>query len=404
MVNIPLKDMKKCYKCEIALTEKNKSVEHIIPNACGGKLKSDKLLCQACNSQLGSSYDSELSMQLNFLANFLNIKRDRGVPQDIKGVYIDSGDPAVIRPDGGHGLSRHVIIEEKHKNHIEIGIKSRNNKERERIISSLKKKYPNLDSDDISDNPSELIPSGPISFISSIPVGSKRAVLKSVINYFILIGGHREYIKHLLPYIEGATNLNVIYFFYPDEIIYNSPNTEVTNLIRIVGNPYEKILYAYVELFNVYNYLAILNDSYTGEPVDKMYCHDLLSNKEMTPNLDFTFGRSYLIEVFNAKNECKKQNFLNRMNRVISIAMDRHLIKNAEKAIIETLKENTLENGNFSCSDDEIFAKIESRISSLAVPHFSLEMLNEPPPENVEQRNKWLMDRRKQNEQDEGSH
>ena len=41
-------------------------------------------MCKKCNSNTGQNVDSELSKQLNFFANMLNIRRDRGEPQEFK--------------------------------------------------------------------------------------------------------------------------------------------------------------------------------------------------------------------------------------------------------------------------------------------------------------------------------
>lgn len=75
--------MKRCYICGEELTKDNTSVEHIIPNSIGGKLKSKELICKKCNNKLGHSTDNELAKQLEFFTNFLNINRERGKPNDI---------------------------------------------------------------------------------------------------------------------------------------------------------------------------------------------------------------------------------------------------------------------------------------------------------------------------------
>ena len=62
-----------CYICGEELTKSNESEEHIIPNAIGGKLKSNKLICKKCNNQLGNDIDYKLTKQLDFFSNFLNI-------------------------------------------------------------------------------------------------------------------------------------------------------------------------------------------------------------------------------------------------------------------------------------------------------------------------------------------
>lgn len=49
-----------CYNCGTTLNNKNRSAEHIIPNAIGGKRKGYNLLCKTCNEQLGQTIDREL--------------------------------------------------------------------------------------------------------------------------------------------------------------------------------------------------------------------------------------------------------------------------------------------------------------------------------------------------------
>jgi len=77
----------KCYVCEVEITSENETEEHILLNAIGGKLKSKKLICKSCNSEFGSEIDDTLARQLNPIANLLDIKRDRGNPQNVKGTY-----------------------------------------------------------------------------------------------------------------------------------------------------------------------------------------------------------------------------------------------------------------------------------------------------------------------------
>ena len=43
--------MNNCYLCRQVLSKENESVEHIIPNSIGGRLKSKKLLCKKCKDK-----------------------------------------------------------------------------------------------------------------------------------------------------------------------------------------------------------------------------------------------------------------------------------------------------------------------------------------------------------------
>ncbi len=67
-----------CYSCNVTLNKRNKSVEHIIPNAIGGKRKAYNLLCKSCNEHFGKTIDNVLAAQLGRFGFLLNIPLDRG--------------------------------------------------------------------------------------------------------------------------------------------------------------------------------------------------------------------------------------------------------------------------------------------------------------------------------------
>ncbi len=69
--------MSNCYLCNNILNKKNTSKEHILSNACGGRLKSYKLLCKTCNEKMGADFDSELARQISHFSVSPDIKRDR---------------------------------------------------------------------------------------------------------------------------------------------------------------------------------------------------------------------------------------------------------------------------------------------------------------------------------------
>src|SRR5690348_12113276 len=106
-----------CYVCNTYLTQENETEEHIILNAIGGKLKSKKLICKGCNSKFGSNIDDKLAQQLNTVSNLLNVKRDRGKPQNVKGKYQNK--EIIIEPGGRMKLARPYIDKGEKVIHIE---------------------------------------------------------------------------------------------------------------------------------------------------------------------------------------------------------------------------------------------------------------------------------------------
>ncbi|GAL13836.1 hypothetical protein JCM19233_4843 [Vibrio astriarenae] len=68
----------KCALCDVEITEKNDTKEHLIPNAIGGRKKVKGFICENCNNASGDDWESELAKQLNPLSLFFGISRERG--------------------------------------------------------------------------------------------------------------------------------------------------------------------------------------------------------------------------------------------------------------------------------------------------------------------------------------
>jgi len=65
-------------------------VEHIIPQAIGGRLKA-RLYCKECNGIFGEALDDEISKQFDWVGTILNIKRERGKVQPYEVTDVKSG-------------------------------------------------------------------------------------------------------------------------------------------------------------------------------------------------------------------------------------------------------------------------------------------------------------------------
>ena len=204
--------MKKCYICCEELTKDNDSVEHIIPNAIGGKLKSKELICKKCNSKLGHSTDNELAKQLEFFTNFLNINRERGKPNDI--IFTEKGtNKEYRRKANGEFIPKNKVevkeIIEGNKRILNIISTNKKNvlKEAEHIYKKLNLKNKDIENDlkYTKHNLNEMH--------TSLTFGGeniKLALYKIAINFFIYSGGDRKYIEHLIDCLiqNNANNTN----------------------------------------------------------------------------------------------------------------------------------------------------------------------------------------------------
>ena len=326
-----------CYRCEVEITIDNEADEHIILNACGGRLKSKALLCKICNSTFGETFDAQLAQQTNDLANLLLIKRARGIPQPIKGTHSKTGEEYLLQFGGEPVLSKPKVSEKIEGAKINLSIIANNEKKFRQVLSGLKrKKYPQLDIEKTIESAqrSSKYLDDPISFKSTI--GGKEAfksIVKTAINYFILKKGERVYIKHLLAYLENKEELDVVWIHYPDDLIYAPIENEVSHIIKVVGNPTEKILYAYIELFNLHNFIVKLNDNYDGQYINETYVFDVINTEELNKVIPLDYSREHILGLFSNKDSKPFRKIQNGYERIMSIAMQRQSSNQIEKII-----------------------------------------------------------------------
>ncbi len=144
--------MSKCYRCDVDITPENKTVEHIIINACGGRLKSKDLLCKNCNSIFGNTIDKALAEQTNVFSNLLAIERERGEPQFIKAKLGITGEEYNLLYDGNAKLSKPVVIKTVERDQANVSIRARDVKELKQIIEGFKRKNPKIDVGEVLKN------------------------------------------------------------------------------------------------------------------------------------------------------------------------------------------------------------------------------------------------------------
>lgn len=299
--------MKNCYVCGCELIKENQSLEHIILNSIGGKLKSKKLLCKDCNSRFGGNIDNVLSEQLNIFANLLNIKRETGSPQPIKGIQENTNEQYVMETGGKLEKSKPAVEIIKDNKEIKINIVARSINETRKILNNLKRKYKQINVDDLiknAESKSEYI--GNLMFNTSFG-GDKsfRSVCKTAVNYYLSTGGKKEYIEQLIPYINGEIDLNIVNFYYQSS---NMRKLErITHSITIKGDKKNKLLYAYVEFFGVCKFIVLLNGNYTGKPVTEKYSYDVIRAKEIKSNIEINLGLDEITDAINGKElSCNK--------------------------------------------------------------------------------------------------
>ena len=308
--------MGKCYLCGTEITDKNKTIEHIVLNSIGGRLKSSKLICKTCNSTFGNTFDSKLSKQLEFFANFLDIKRERGVVQEIEMFRESTGEKYKVTSKGIPIPAKPTIEEINKGSATEIKIKARSKKELTGILIGLKKKYPNINVEQFIENANSVKEyiSEPLHI--TLTIGGKEsmpAILKMAINYYIEKTEDIESVKNAIEDLKHNSTDKVEPIIL-SEPLFNLSKDEITHSIFVKGSREEKKLYAIIELYSVIQFIVKLSDNYNGNSIQDLYVYDVLKNEEISkeilkvPSFDFIFSFEYPLSKSNFSIMQKKMN------------------------------------------------------------------------------------------------
>jgi len=326
--------MYKCYDCGDWLITENESVEHIIPNAIGGRLKSKKLLCKKCNTKFGETIDAEFAKQLDTLCALFSVKRDRNKEYVIKNAITDKGDRYHL-VDG--------LIPIPVKPTIEIGennvyVSARNEKEIKHILKKLKEKLPTLDLTDVENKLNRHQDFMDEAVTMNISVGGEtflKAVAKIAINAYLHFNGKAIYANKAISFINNKIdNNNIVHWYYPENSLFFE-NDEVSHLIHLKGCVTKKILYVYLVLFSAYGFIVNLSDCYDDAEFCINYTYDVVKNTKIE--------RSYEID-YNGRLEGDNTILNRRFIEFIQNALDRVLkishIQQSKATISDIAKES----------------------------------------------------------------
>jgi hypothetical protein len=340
-----------CYLCGHELTDNNRSEEHILLNSIGGRLTSSHIICKECNSTFGSTFDAELSAQLNFYANFLMIKRERGNPPPVLMINESTGERYFIDHEGVPIIEKPRVEQKKTDAKVEISITARNIEEARKILNGLSKKYKNLDVEEFLKKAQHVEKqiTEPLHII--LTVGGKDsmpAILKMALNYYIDKTGDNVSVRKAVDDLKN-NKITRVEPIISECRLYDLDETEISHSIYLRGSYSEHKLFAVIELFNAVHFIVKLSEEYNGNDYEELYVFDVLECKEKNkiikyhPTYDFIFAFEY------PKSNPNFQIMRDANNRIMSIAMQRqqsaYTNKMIKKAWDETINESIPEGG-----------------------------------------------------------
>jgi hypothetical protein len=116
-------------------------VEHIIPQAIGGKLKA-RLYCKSCNETIGATLDNEVSRQFGWVATLLNIKLERGKTRPYEVRDLKTGTKLLCDGKSLRRKSTAVKVASKTGKKLDFAdVTARSEQELKQICSSIQRRY-----------------------------------------------------------------------------------------------------------------------------------------------------------------------------------------------------------------------------------------------------------------------
>jgi len=270
----------KCYLTGAEITEDNKSLEHILPNALGGQLKSRSILCSEANLQLSELIDTPFNKIFELIHRRLPLDKDRPSNTGIVGIHQKHKEEIIFKGNKCFPL-KPIFDNEKNV------LYAQSEKIGNGYIGYLKKSgviKPDQEVKIWTDLAGEYRFNFKIDE-TIFPLG----FAKIAAGFATLKGVDRSNLKSILNLTknEFRNDILLIPFFpvTPQDVIFEQ-NTHKSihyplHTILLKGSHKDKILYCFIELFSTFQYIVIVDDDYQGEDIYHKYFYDLLNSEEI---------------------------------------------------------------------------------------------------------------------------
>ncbi|MBT3381501.1 MAG: HNH endonuclease [Lentisphaerae bacterium] len=275
-----------CLFCARPLTDESAAQEHVIPNCLGGRLKTRRATCGDCNSRAGASFEAEMAKALSFLANALDVPRDRGQHPVAKVRDSDSGLEYIVKPGRAPVLASNVQVERDGNGILFRGFARSPEEAEEEIRRLIKRSTGNRKRLTDLTVTTEQAPARPYAFdleaFSFRSRTNRRAIAKMALCYA------RE------MQVPVSTNATVVRFLrgedvawcpvvpvLSDVIAFEPPEENaLAHEIFLLRAAEDRCLFGYVVLFGVVEFLVLLDCDSVRGALAEGYRYDLVTGSQ----------------------------------------------------------------------------------------------------------------------------
>ena len=272
----------RCALCGRPIQAGNRSREHVIPNAVGGRKTVSGFICKDCNHKTGATWDHALCIQLQPLCTLLNIRRHRGTNQPVP-VETLKGDTFLVHPDGRMSIRQPACSVRDREGRKEMNIKVPSMRDLKRMLPGLARKYPTLDVKRLLSDamPRREYLEDPLSIPLSF--GGKhagRSIVKSCLALATEAGVHLGDCEHARDYLL-ADGEPCFGYYNETDVVLNRPARVFFHCVFVQGDPASGKILGYVEYFGFQRMVLCLSSRYDGEPFSLCYAIDPISGENV---------------------------------------------------------------------------------------------------------------------------
>ncbi len=287
-----------CYLCSEPLTPENDSGEHIIPNSIGGIREVKGFICRQCNGKAGETWDTDLSRQLNKLALFFRIVRDRG--ENRAEVIETTAGEKLIYDKNSLKFFAPEIKKEVRGDGVHFQISANDMKQARQIVTGLKRTYPALDVEKTLANATSQpkYPDGYFHFefsFGGLSVG--KSFVKTALALLSAHGINPKICERANAYILDGGEPCFGHYYHHDLLI-NRPVGVPVHCICVKGNKTERTVQAYLEYFGIVRIVISLSADYEGEDFKYSYAIDPTKGQEFSVDFDLDFKDSEIRQIY----------------------------------------------------------------------------------------------------------
>ncbi|EFH6988884.1 HNH endonuclease [Escherichia coli] len=325
----------KCAFCENTLSGKNRSKEHIIPNAIGGRKKTTEFICNTCNNKLGEKWDSELAKQLNWFSLSVGISRERGEsPKQI--VQTITGEKYWLLNDGSFTTEKSTYHEDIEENSVKIRLTAKTIDEAKQRLKGVSRKYPQFDVEralkemEITTNYLD----SPLQCNLSIGgPDAGRSLVKTAFAFASACGVATNKCDKALQYLLDE-NMSVIPFgfAYLSDLIEIRPKDRIFHCVSLHADPNTKLLWSYIEYFGLFRVVVLLSENYSGKPKNEIYSIDPIDGSTVGVKIKSEINKEELSLILSG-NGMNSEIYKEAADYALAIIMERDRSRSLAKVV-----------------------------------------------------------------------